>query len=54
MTKSELIEILVAKSNGLSQTDAHLAVNIVVKKTSTFLEGGFVYPLEGGLCYPVI
>ena len=47
MTKSELIEILVAKSNGLSQIDAHLAVNIVVNYMSATLASGERIEIRG-------
>ena len=47
MTKSELIEILVAKSNGLSQADAHLAVNIVVNYMSATLASGERIEIRG-------
>ena len=40
MTKSELIEILATKSDGLSPTDAKLAVNIIMNAMTYALEKG--------------
>lgn len=47
MTKSELIEKLSAKSNGLSQIDANLAANIVLEYMSTALAKGERIEIRG-------
>ena len=47
MTKSELIEILVAKSNDLSHTDTYLAVNSIVDYMSTTLASGERIEIRG-------
>ena len=47
MTKSELIEILVAKSNDLSHTDAYLAVNSILGYMSTTLASGERIEIRG-------
>ena len=47
MTRSELIDILVTKSNDLSYTDARLAVNIIVDYMSTTLASGERIEIRG-------
>lgn len=47
MTKSELIEILATKSNGLSSIDATLAVNCLLEHMASVLEQGKRIEIRG-------
>jgi integration host factor subunit beta len=47
VTKSELIEILATKSDGLSPTDAKLAVNIIMNAMTPALEKGEGIEVQG-------